>query len=128
MEEILNNVNWMAVVIGAVVSYLVGWLWYSPKFLGNMWAEGVGIKMDKNMEGAGKAMFAQAVWTFLLAWVIGVMAVNDALATTALIVIAMISFNKASGFFTKKSHAAIAIESGYIFVMAAIMVATHALL
>ena len=30
MEEITSNVAWLAVIVGAVLSFLVGWLWYSP--------------------------------------------------------------------------------------------------
>ena len=35
MDEILMNVNWLAVVVGAVVSFVGGWLWYSPILFGN---------------------------------------------------------------------------------------------
>ncbi len=34
MAEITENDNWIAVVVGAVVSFLLGWLWYSPKLFG----------------------------------------------------------------------------------------------
>lgn len=122
------GINWTAVVVGAIIAYAAGWVWYSPKLFGNIWAKGVGIKMDGEMDGAFKAMLAQAVWTFLLAWVIGVFAKMDALYTTGLVVLAIITYNKASGYFTKKSYAAIAIESGFILLMAVIMVATHALI
>ena len=46
MAEITENVNWIAVVVGAVVSFLLGWLWYSPKLFGIKWAEGAGVKID----------------------------------------------------------------------------------
>ena len=35
MSEITTNVNWVAVVVGAVLAYLLGWLWYSPKLFGS---------------------------------------------------------------------------------------------
>ena len=41
MDELTNDVSWLAVAVGAVVSFLVGWLWYSPKLFGPKWAEGV---------------------------------------------------------------------------------------
>ena len=45
MGELTTGVSWLAVIVGAVVSFLVGWLWYSPKLFGPKWAEGVGVKM-----------------------------------------------------------------------------------
>jgi|GEM_PF-4586625 hypothetical protein len=31
MNELVAGVSWIGVVTGAVLSFLVGWLWYSPK-------------------------------------------------------------------------------------------------
>ncbi len=45
MTELTANVNWLAVIIGFVLSFALGWLWYSPKLFGVKWAEGVGVKM-----------------------------------------------------------------------------------
>ena len=46
MGEITIGVSWLAVLAGAVLSFLVGWLWYGPKLFGTKWAEGSRIKMD----------------------------------------------------------------------------------
>jgi hypothetical protein len=43
MAEITENVNWIAVTVGAVLAFLLGWLWYSPKLFGTKWAEGAGV-------------------------------------------------------------------------------------
>ena len=34
MGEITSGVNWLAVTVGAVAAFLLGWLWYSPKLFG----------------------------------------------------------------------------------------------
>ena len=34
MEEILTGVSWLAVIVGAVVSFVAGWAWYSEKMFG----------------------------------------------------------------------------------------------
>ena len=47
MAELTNDLNWLAVIVGAVVAFLLGWLWYSPKMFGTKWAEGVGVELDK---------------------------------------------------------------------------------
>ena len=31
MNELTMDVNWLAVGIGTVLSFMLGWLWYSPK-------------------------------------------------------------------------------------------------
>ena len=59
MEEIASNVDWIAVIIGAVLSFLLGWLWYSPMLFGPKWAEGVGVEMGKANEMPVGAMVSQ---------------------------------------------------------------------
>ena len=49
MGEITANVNWLAVIVGAVVAFLLGWLWYSPKLFGTQWAKDVGVELGRPM-------------------------------------------------------------------------------
>ena len=72
MPELTDNVNWLAVIIGFVLAFALGWLWYSPKLFGRKWAEGVGLdpKGPETMPVA--AMAIQAAGTFLLAWLVGI--------------------------------------------------------
>ena len=128
MTEILTDVNWLAVIAGSVVAYLLGWAWFSPKLFGRKWAEGVGLPPGGPDKFPAAAMGFQALGTFLLAWVVGVTAVADALATLILIVAALIALLVAGGYFTKKGGAAIAIEAGFVVVMAAVLVAAQAVL
>jgi len=122
MAEITANVNWIAVVAGFVLSFLLGWLWYSPKLFGTKWAEGVGIDLSAASGVPAKAMITQAVATFLLSWVVGVTVANNAPYTLILIVLTIITLMKASGFFSQKSTYAIATETGFVAAMAVIMV------
>ncbi len=121
MNELIDNVNWIAVIAGTVVAYLLGWLWYSPKLFGTKWAEGVGLKLD----GSGPpslALVVQFVATFLLAWIIGITAVANALLTAILIVLTVVCLMVASSLFCQKSRYAIATEAGFVVVMAVIMI------
>ena len=45
--ESLGNINWLAVIVGTVVTFLVGWAWYSPKLFGTRWAEGSGVSLNR---------------------------------------------------------------------------------
>ena len=40
--EALGELNWLAVIVGAVVYFVLGALWYSPPFLGRRWQRSIG--------------------------------------------------------------------------------------
>ena len=122
MGEITAGVNWLAVAVGAVAAFLLGWLWYSPKLFGVRWAEGVGVSIDDTAGPSGSAMLAQAIGTFLLAWVVGVTAAADALLTIVLTVLTLAVLMVAGGRFSQKSGYAIATEAGYVIAMVIIMI------
>ena len=46
----LANVNWLAVIVGAVAAFLAGWLWYSPRLFGVKWAEGSRVELGSANE------------------------------------------------------------------------------
>jgi hypothetical protein len=122
MNEIISNVNWLAVVIGAVLAFLLGWLWYSPKLFGRKWAEGVGLDPAGPDRMPAIAMVLQALGTFLLSWVVGVTAANNALLTIILVAIAIMVLLAAGGNFTKKSRYAILAETGFVAAMVIVMI------
>ena len=122
MNEITANVNWIAVLVGTVVSFLLGWLWYSPKLFGRKWAEGVGVKLGAASSAPAAAMVVQLIATFLLSWVVGVTAARNALMTIILIVPMLVLFIVANGFFGKKTGFAVAVEAGFVVAMAVVMI------
>ena len=42
MSELTTDVSWLSVISGFVISFLLGWAWFSTKMFGTKWAEGVG--------------------------------------------------------------------------------------
>ena len=129
MAELTTNVNWLAVIIGGVLSFLLGWLWYSPKLFGTKWAAGNNIALptgDDKMPVAPLLM--QVIATFLLAWLIGVTAASHALLTAFLILVTAAMLIAANGAFAKKSSAAIWIETTFVLAMGAVMIITHGVL
>lgn len=40
----LENVNWIAVVVAIVPSFVIGSIWYAPAVFGNYWMKQVGLK------------------------------------------------------------------------------------
>ena len=127
MSELTMNVDWIAVIAGGVASYLLGWLWYSPKLFGTKWGEGVGVPLGAASVMPVAAMVTQLIGTFLLAWVVGITAAHNALMMVILIVLMIVTLIIANGLFAKKSCYAIAVEAGFIVAMAVVMIAAQAL-
>jgi hypothetical protein len=128
MDDVVENISWLAVIVGGVLSFLLGWLWYSPVLFGRKWAEGVGVELGSASAMPVGAMVAQLAGTFLLAWLFGITAANNALLTIILIVLTIVAFIVASGMYVKKSAAAVSIEAGYIVAMGVVMFVVQAIL
>lgn len=127
MED-FSTVNWLAVVAGTIVSFLVGWGWYSPKLFGAKWAEGSGVSLDSASKMPVFAMVSQLVGLFLLALVVGLTAQVEALITAILAILAVAAFTSSMGGFVKKSRYAITVDFFFIVVAGAIMIAGQGIL
>jgi hypothetical protein len=128
VEEIAANVNWLAVIVGAVLAFLLGWLWYSPMLFGRKWAEGVGVELGSASSMPVGAMVSQGVALLLLAWIFGITAANEDLLTVILVVLAIAAFIVSAGMFAKKSMYAIYTEAGYIIASGVVMFIVQAIL
>ena len=128
MSGIFTDLNWLAVGVSAVLSFMLGALWYSPKMFGAKWAEGVGIDMEGEMKPPAIAMVTQMLGTTLLSWVIGVAAVTHALAIAILTVIMLIVMIASNGMWAGKSNTAISIECAYIAAISTIMIVAQGVL
>ena len=128
MSEITANLNWLAIAIGTVVSFLMGWLWYSPKLFGAKWAAGNNIELascDNPMPVVPLVM--QLIATFFLAWLIGVTAASNALLTAFLILISIALLIAANDIFSNKSNTVVWIDASFIIVMGIVMILCHAI-
>ena len=128
MNEILQDVNWIAVIVGAVVSFLLGWLWYSPKLFGVKWAEGARVSLAEGSDMPMAALGVQALATFFLSWVVGVTAAAQHLATMILIAITIVLLLVAAGMFSQKTAYTIKTEAGFVVVMVVIMILCQGLI
>lgn len=122
MNELTEGVNWIAVFVSFILSFMLGWLWYSPGIFGKKWAEGVGVSLSDASSLPVVAMVTQALATFGLAWLFGITASKNAWLTIILIMITIILFNVSNGKYAQKSNVAITIEATYIFAMGIVMV------
>ena len=60
------DINYWAVLISAVISMIIGWLWYSPFIFGNLWMKLSGIteKSHDKMKKDGK-IGKLFLWSFI---------------------------------------------------------------
>ncbi len=63
------NINFLAVLVAALVPMVMGFIWYNPKVLGNAWMQAAGLNEEK-MKGANMAVIfiVSFILSFLLAF------------------------------------------------------------
>ena len=122
MEELISGVSWLGVVAGAVVAFLVGWLWYSPKLFGTKWTEGTGVKLADASAMPVGAMVSQAAGLLLMSWFVGVTAVSSALLTVLLATVAFTVLAYSGSMFAQKSAYARNVDAGYWIVSLVVIV------
>jgi uncharacterized protein DUF1761 len=63
----LDKVNWVAVVVAVLPSFVIGSIWYTPAVFGNYWMKQVGLK-KKDAENVNMVKFLSltAVLTFVM--------------------------------------------------------------
>ena len=113
MAELTTNVSWLAVIAGAVVSFMLGYAWYSPKLFGTKWAEGSGVKMNTADNMPMGAMATQGIGLLLMSWFVGVTATSNALYTVILATVAFTVLQFSGNSFSGKSNYARWVDAGY---------------
>jgi len=120
--ENFSQLNWLAIGLGTVVPFLLGWLWYSPKLFGEKWASGSGVKLDSANKMPAMAMITQVLALFCLSLVIGITAQVDALITAILAILCCALFAASAGGFSQKSRYAIWVDVGYRIIAGVLMI------
>ena len=128
MGELTANVNWLAVIIGGVVSFMLGWLWYSPKLFGSKWAEGARVTLPEDGDMPVAPLVVQAFATFGLAWLVGIMAAANQLVTMIFITAVMVLMMGAGGLFSQKNGYAIGTEVGFVIAMVVVNIIVQGIL
>ncbi len=72
------SINFLAVLVAALVPMVLGFIWYNPKVLGNAWKKETGLTDDK-MKGANMALIfgVSFVLSFLLAFSIQFLVIHQ---------------------------------------------------
>ncbi len=123
-----SNVNWLAVIVGAVLSFLAGWLWYSPILFGKKWAEGSRVELGSANDMPKLAMGAQALALLLISTLIGITAASNALMAAIVAILGIAAFSVSVGGFVKKNNYAMMVDGGYVIAFGIIMIAVQGIL
>ncbi|HTA81008.1 MAG TPA: DUF1761 domain-containing protein, partial [Terracidiphilus sp.] len=67
MQHIHHELNHLAILVSAVILWLLGALWYSPLLFAKPWVEIVGRKMGEKPKGVVKGMIGSFIGDLLLA-------------------------------------------------------------
>ena len=72
------DINFLAVLVAALVPMVIGFIWYNPKVLGNAWMQAAGLNEEK-LKGANMAVIfgVSFVLSFLLAFFIQPMVIHQ---------------------------------------------------
>jgi len=72
------NVNFLALLLAALSSLVVGFIWYNPKVFGTIWMKETGIT---NEDGKGKnmiAIFAMSIfYAFLISFIMQMLVIHQ---------------------------------------------------
>src|ERR1051326_1392568 len=65
------DVHWLAVIVAAVISMVVGSVWYSKGLFGKEWAKLTGRKLDDmSMNGAGTSYLLTFLGSIIQMWIL----------------------------------------------------------
>ena len=123
----MESLNWLAIIVGTVLAFGLGMLWFSPAMFGKAWSTG-----SHNLQPPDKppmaAMAIMLAGTFLLALVVGMTAQTEALATAILAILAAAVIVAGMDLFSQKSGKATLIDAGYIVAMGVLMIGAQGVL
>ncbi len=125
--EFLASVHWTAACAGAVAAYVLGFAWYSPVLFQKKWLLGHGISMSDDTPMM-PAMLVQALGTVLLALCVSMVLAAFSYGGVVLLALTIAVLIAAGGLFAQKNYYVIAVESGFVLAMVALIAIVHVLL
>ena len=133
----LLDVNWLAVVLGALAGFVVGGVWYGP-IMGKKWMGAVGLTEEQIKQGNMAAIYGGAfVFSLLASWTLAHTFASYSVEWSPMVKI-LTAFGVALGFvvpaigtnylFSQKGKTLFFIDAGYWLLFYIAMGAVHAYL
>lgn len=123
----LAGINWLAVIVAAILNMALGALWYSRLLFGNLWMKAIGKSMDE-LGGAATGYIVTFIGSLVAAFVLALLVNSLGIATWSggLLIGAVVSVGfvatatLASGVFNEISMTVWGIFAGYSLVSMAL--------
>jgi len=64
--DVVNSINWLAVVVSAVIYFAIGAAWYSSAVLGNQWRAAIGWDESRPQPGMAPVSLVIAALAYLV--------------------------------------------------------------
>ena len=125
MEALVTNVNWLAVGLSTIISYLFASFWYSPTAFGGKWAAGLGLKDGPQGGFSMSALVCQFFATLFLAWIISLAVANDSIAFIFLISLTIFFFVLTANLMSENSNYSSVVEATFVLAISLIMTACN---
>src|ERR1044071_4934769 len=121
----MANINYLAVVVAAVSSLLIGGVWFSPILFARAWQREAGLTDEQVSTGAGKALGGAFVLALIIALNLGMFLGPHAGIAWGAGALAVIGWATASlatvALFERRSTMLIVIDGGFLAVSYAVM-------
>ena len=128
MEALVTNVNWLAVGLSTIISYLFASFWYSPMAFGGKWADGVGLKGRVQKGFSFYALVSQFFAILLLAWINSLIVGNGSLVFIILISLTIFFFVLTANLMSGYSNYSSLLEATFVLAISSIMTACNFIL
>lgn len=122
-----DSVNWLAVVLGAVASFVLGWFWYSPKGFYPAWSASAKVKHQQG-DPMGAAFGSLTVGLVLYSTFVGVMVARGQLGPLILGIFTFIIMGYSNNAFKKLGAVSRTIDAGSWAVSGVVMIVVQLLL
>lgn len=106
-----EGVNWLAVGLGAIASFALGWFWYSPKGFYTVWSASAKVSHDKG-DPMGAAFGSLVLGLLLYATFVGVMMARGLLGPLLLGILAFVIMGYSNNAFKKLGAASRTVDAG----------------
>lgn len=127
MGQLFDGVNWLAVGLGAVVSFVLGWFWYSPKGFYPAWSVSAKVQ-HQHGDPMGAAFGSLILGLLLYSTFVGVMMARGQLGPLAFGIFAFIIMACSNNAFKKLGAASRTIDAGSWAASGAVMIGFQLLL
>lgn len=117
-------VNWVAVVVGALGAFVLGWFWYSPKGFYPAWSASAGVKHQQG-DPMGAAFGSLVVGLSLYAVFVGVMVARGMTGPLMLGILTFVIMGYSNNAFKKLGAVSRTVDAGSWAASGAVMLMAH---